>query len=184
MISSFSILPGVVCLGVFPRFGKNRILRAGSGSVPGKPPPWNGFLQVGGGLESRGGLSGCRDGNGACSQRGEGRLFIPARLRAGMRVLSVLCFHLSKKGLGRWQGVLGFGFPDLSLCPGEDRMRLGQGHSSKLDSAWRSPFTIFVCTKIGCGSAKAIRAGLDGAWRSPFTIFASRRKSTDSSYPL
>ena len=31
--------------------------------------------------------------------------------------------------------MLGFGFPDLSLCPGEDRMRLGQGHSS--GARWR-----------------------------------------------
>ncbi len=34
----------------------------------------------------------------------------------------------------------------------EDRMRLGHGHSSKLDGAWRSPFTIFVLLKsdLGC----------------------------------
>ena len=32
-------------------------------------------------------------------------------------------------------------------------------------------FPIFVSTKIGCGSAMAVRAGLGGAWRSPFLIF-------------
>ncbi len=39
------------------------------------------------------------------------------------------------------------------LCWHEDRRRLGHVHPSELDGAWRSPFAIFVGTKIGGGSA-------------------------------